>query len=275
MATVNYRHAFHAGNFADCMKHAVLVWLLRALKRKPAPLFMLDTHAGVGRYNLEAGPAACTGEWRRGIARLLDNPPPQLADYVDLVRSLGLYPGSPALARALLRPGDRMACCELHPEDAAALRRRFAGDRQVAVHHRDAWEALGGLLPPKERRGVVLIDPPFENPQEFAQLADGLAAGWRRFRTGVFAAWFPIKHRASVRQFLAAVQQSGISDVVAAELCLREPVDPARLNGCGLLVLNPPYRFEQEVPPILAALLDRLGEREPGEVVAIRRIVDA
>ena len=214
------------------------------------------------------------GNGETGIARLLDDPPAALADYVGLVRSLGLYPGSPAITRALLRPDDRLACCELHPEDAAALRRHFAGDRQVAVHHRDAWEALGALLPPKERRGLVLIDPPFEDPHEFAQLARGLATGWQRFRTGVFAAWYPIKQRAPVRQFLTDLQQSGMRDIVAAELCLREPVDPARLNGCGMLVVNPPWRFEQEVPAILAALLDRLGDREPGEVAAVRRIVD-
>jgi 23S rRNA (adenine2030-N6)-methyltransferase len=271
---VNYRHAFHAGNFADCIKHAVLVWLLRALQRKPAPMFVLDTHAGVGRYNLDTGPAARTGEWQNGIARLLDGPPPALADYVSLVRSLGLYPGSPVITRALLRPDDRMACCELHPEDAAALRRHFTGDPQVAVHHRDAWEAIGALLPPKERRGLVLIDPPFEDPHEFAQLARGLATGWQRFRTGVLTAWYPIKQRAPVRQFLADLQQSGMRDIVAAELCLREPIDPARLNGCGMLVVNPPWRFEQEVSAILAALLDRLGDREPGEATAVRRIVD-
>src|SRR5271166_1358539 len=274
MAAVNYRHAFHAGNFGDCVKHAVLIWLLRALQRKPAPLFFLDTHAGVGCYELDAVPAARTGEWQKGIARLLDDPPPALAGYVSLVRSLGLYPGSPAIARALLRPGDRMACCELHPADAGTLRRHFAGDRQVAVHHRDAWEAVGALLPPRERRGLVLIDPPFEDPGEFAQLAQGLATGLQRFRTGVFAAWYPIKQRAPVRQFLADLQQSSARDIVAAELCLREPADPARLNGCGMLVVNPPYRFEQEVPAILAALLDRLGDREPGEAATVRRIVD-
>jgi 23S rRNA (adenine2030-N6)-methyltransferase len=272
---VNYRHAFHAGNFADCMKHAVLVWLLRALQRKPAPLFVLDTHAGVGCYDLGFGPAMRSGEWRHGIARLLEDPPPALADYLALVGSPGRYPGSPALARALLRPDDRMACCELHAEDAAALRRHFAGDRQVGVHHRDAWEALGGLLPPKERRGLVLIDPPFEDPQEFARLAEGLVTGWQRFRTGVFAAWYPLKQRAPVRQFLADLRQTGIRDIVTAELCLREPVDPARLNGCGMLLVNPPYRCEQEVPAILAALLAGLGEREPGEAAAVTRIVDA
>jgi 23S rRNA (adenine2030-N6)-methyltransferase len=271
---MNYRHAFHAGNFGDCVKHAMLVWLLRALQRKPAPLCVLDTHAGIGCYDLVNGPAARTEEWRRGIGRLLDDPPPLLADYIALVQSLGLYPGSPAIARALLRPDDRLVCCELHPQDAAILRRHFAGDAQVAVHHRDAWEALGALLPPQQRRGLVLIDPSFEDPQEFVTLARGLATGWQRFRTGVFAAWYPIKQRGPIRQFLADMKQSGVRDIVTAELCLREPVDPVRLNGCGILVVNPPYRFELEVPAILVALLGRLGDREPGEAATVRRIVD-
>ncbi len=271
---MNYRHAFHAGNFGDCVKHAVLVWLLRALMRKPGPVFVLDTHAGVGRYDLRDGPAARTGEWRNGIARLVDDPPDALADYVRLVGSIGLYPGSPAIIRALLRPDDSLTCCELHPDDAVALRRCFAHDRQVAVHHRDGWEALGALVPPKQRRGLVLIDPPFEDPREFAELASGLAVGHARFATGVFVAWYPIKHRAPVRTFMTALRESGMRDVVAAELCLREPVDPTRLNGCGLLVINPPYRFEQDVPPILDALLDRLGNREAGEGLMIARVVD-
>jgi len=271
---MNYRHAFHAGNFADCMKHAVLVWLLRALMRKPAPLFVLDTHAGVGRYDLNDGPAARTCEWQQGIGKLLDDPPPPLADYIGLVRTLGLYPGSPAIARALLRADDRMACCELHPDDAATLRRYFARDRQVAVHHRDAWEALRALLPPQQRRGLVLLDPPFEDPQEFSQLASGLAAGHARFGNGVFAAWYPIKHRAPSRKFLTDLHDTGIRDIIAAELCLREPVDPARLNGCGMLLINPPYRFEQDVLPMLNALRDRLGNREAGEAATIRRISD-
>jgi 23S rRNA (adenine2030-N6)-methyltransferase len=271
---VNYRHAFHAGNFADCMKHALLVWLTRALQRKPAPVFVLDTHAGAGRYDLTGGPAERTGEWRDGIARLIEDTPAALADYVGLVRELGFYPGSPALIRALLRPEDRLACCELHPEDAAVLRRQFAHDRQVAVHHRDGWEALGALLPPLEKRGLVLIDPPFEAPDEFTSLAAGLNRGYARFRTGVFAAWYPVKHRTPVRAFHAAVRDSSLRDVVAAELLLREPTDPTRLNGCGLLVVNLPWRFEQEARPILAALLDRLGHREAGEGIAIVRLAD-
>jgi 23S rRNA (adenine2030-N6)-methyltransferase len=223
---------------------------------------------------LAAGPAEQTGEWRRGIGRLLDDPPQVLAAYVGLVTGLGVYPGSPALVRALLRPNDHLICCELHPDEHAALRRRFARDPAVAVHRRDAWEALAALLPPQPRRGLVLIDPPYETPDEFDRLVKGLAAGLARFRTGVFAAWYPIKHRAPVRNFLGAIRQAGIRDIVAAELLLREPLDPARLNGCGMLVINPPYRFETDAMPILAALLDRLGAREPGEDIAMIRLVD-
>jgi len=267
---VNYRHAFHAGNFADCMKHALLVWLLRAMARKAAPFCVLDSHAGAGRYDLDSGPATRTGEWRSGVARLLEAPPAALQDYVGLVRALGLYPGSPAIVRALLRPGDRLVCCELHPADAAALRRRFTGDRQVAVHRRDGWEALGALLPPTERRGLVLVDPPYETPDEFATLARALCTAHGRFRTGVYAAWYPIKHRAPVRVFHSALRKSGMRDIVAAELLLREPLDPARLNGCGLLVVNPPWRFEDEAGPILAALLGRLGGEAGGSAEMLR-----
>lgn len=269
---MNYRHAYHAGNFADCMKHALLVWLVDALQRKPAPIFVLDTHAGAGSYDLTVGPAQRSGEWRQGIGRLLDDPPPALSRYLGLIRMLGLYPGSPVLVRAMLRPDDRLACCELHPDDALELRRRFAHDPQVAVHRRDAWEAIGALLPPKERRGLVLIDPPFEQREEFAHLATGLATAQRRFGTGVIAAWYPVKHRAPVRGFFTAVQETGLRDVVAAELCLREPLSAERLNGCGLLVVNPPFRFEQEALPMLHALLERLGEGGRGACATVTRI---
>jgi 23S rRNA (adenine2030-N6)-methyltransferase len=271
---MNYRHAFHAGNFADCVKHAILVWLVRAMARKPAGFAALDTHAGIGRYDLGEGPAERTGEWRAGIARLLDDPPEALADYVGLVRQCGLYPGSPTLIRALLRPQDRLLCCELHPEDFRTLRRLFREDAQVAVHRRDGWEALGGLLPPAARRGLVLIDPPYEAEDEFDRLARGLVTGCARFPRGVFAAWYPIKHRAPVRAFHQALRDAGLRDVVAAELWLRAPLDAARLNGCGLVVVNPPFRFEIELPPVLDALLARLGMREAGEGSAVLRIAD-
>ncbi len=270
---MNYRHAYHAGNFADCTKHALLVWLLRALLRKPAPFAVLDTHAGAGRYDL-SGAAERTGEWRAGIARLLHDPPAPLADYVGLVESQGLYPGSPALVRALLRPGDRLICCELHPEDAGELRQVFARDRQVAVHERDGWAALGALLPPAAKRGLVLIDPPYEAPGEYGRVAAAMAAAARRFSAGVVVAWYPIKHRAPVRTLHEAVRLAGVRDVVAAELWLREPTDPARLNGNGLLVRNPPFRWHEEWPDLLAALLTRLGDGEPGQGWSAHRVTE-
>jgi 23S rRNA (adenine2030-N6)-methyltransferase len=266
---VNYRHAFHAGNFADCMKHALLVALVRSLLKKPAPLFVLDTHAGAGQYDLETGPAARTQEAATGIMRLLDRTPGPLEDYVALVRDLGLYPGSPRLVRALLRPDDRLACCEMHPEEYVALRRRIGRDPRVAVHRRDAWEALKALLPPTQKRGLILIDPPYEDPAEYQRLAEGLTIAHGRFRGGVIAAWYPAKRRASVRAFFASLS---VPDVIVAELLLREPIDPTRLNGCGMLIVNPPYRFEEEARPIMDSLLDRLGGREPGEAATITRL---
>ena len=268
---VNYRHAFHAGNFADCFKHALLLALLGLLARKAAPFFVLDTHAGRGSYDLLADEAGRTGEWRDGIARLIP-PLPALALYVGLVQRLGLYPGSPALVRASLRPGDALACCELHPEDAAALRRRFRGDPSVAVHARDGYEAIRALLPPVQQRGLVLIDPPYERPDEFACVLGALRDGAARFGTGVFAAWYPIKHRSPVSAFHNDVRHAGLRDCVAAELWLRPPTDPARLNGCGLLVRNPPWGFEAEAAVILAAFCDILGEAGAGS--AILRLTD-
>ena len=266
---MNYRHAFHAGNFADCMKHAILVWCLRAMQNKPAGVFVLDTHAGVGRYDLNASEAERTGEWRDGIGRLLDDPPAALADYVGLVRD-DLYPGSPALVRALLRPSDRLACCELHPVDAAALKVSFRLDDQVAIHLRDGFDAVGGLLPPAGlRRALVLIDPPYEAADDAARVAEAMRVARQKMPGATVLAWYPIKHRAPVRALHASVT---VPDVVAAELWLREPLDPGRLNGCGLLIGNPPFGFEDGVTPILAALLKRLGTRDPGEGFGVVRV---
>ncbi len=274
---MNYRHAFHAGNFADCLKHALLVWLLRTMQAKATPLRVLDTHAGIGRYDLSAPEAQRTGEWQGGIGRLLAAPDPALAEYVALVRQAGapaFYPGSPALVRALLRPQDQLLACELHPEDHALLRAHFRGDPQVAVHHRDAWEALKALTPFPEKRGLVLMDPPFEQEGEFDRLAAGVALVNHRFRAAVQACWYPLKHRAPVRAFHTALKDSGVRDILAAELWLREPTDPTRLNGCGLVVVNPPWKFEAEGSAILAALLRQLGTREAGEGWAMQRVAD-
>ncbi|MBP0462285.1 23S rRNA (adenine(2030)-N(6))-methyltransferase RlmJ [Roseomonas sp. PWR1] len=271
---MNYRHAFHAGNHADCLKHVLLVWLLGALARKPAPFAVLDTHAGRGIYDLGATEAQRTGEAAKGALRLADVRDGPLAPYVDALRAQGFparYPGSPSLIRGVLRDHDRLACCELHPEDHAALRTLFARDRQVAVHRRDAWEAIRALTPFPERRGLVLLDPPFEKEDEFARLAAAITEVNRRFRAAIVAAWYPVKHRAPVRDFHDALRASAVRDVVAAELWLREPTDPRRLNGSGLLVVNPPFGFEEAAGDMLAALLAAL-ETEAGAGVSVQRV---
>lgn len=271
---MNYRHAYHAGNFADCMKHALLLWLLRALQRKEAGFLTLDTHAGIGRYDLSGDEARRTGEWQDGIGRLRAGPAdPALADYLGLVETLGLYPGSPAIVASLLRPQDRLICCELHPEDLAACRVSFRGNRQVAIHLRDGYEAIGAFLPPKEKRALVLIDPPYEQTDEFSRLTQALRQGVEKFPSGVYAAWYPIKHRAPVRAFHQAVADAGLRDVVAAELLLREPLEADRLNGCGLMIVNPPWKFQEEARTMLAALAARLTLGEPGAGFQLTRIV--
>lgn len=254
---MNYRHAYHAGNFADCFKHALLVALLNSFARKPAPYFAMDTHAGAGRYDLKAETACRTDEANTGIRLLLQRSPSVLARYLGLVERLGLYPGSPALIRAAMRGNDRLACCGLHPEDATTLRRQFHRDRQVEVHHRSGWEALGALLPPREKRGLVFVDPPFEDRDEFLILADGLRRGHDQFGHGVFAAWYPIKRMAAVRGLHASLASSGVRNIIAVELHLRDTTDVDRLNGCGLIVINPPYQFEDQANSIVSAVLSR------------------
>jgi 23S rRNA (adenine2030-N6)-methyltransferase len=272
---VNYRHAFHAGNACDVAKHALLVALLQALRMKAKPFRVLDTHAGIGSYVLASAEAERTGEWRAGIGRVADATDGPLADYTALVRAAGfpdIYPGSPELIRALLRPDDQLVLCELHPEDHATLRGRYRGDPQVAVHRRDAWEAVEALTPFPERRGLVLIDPPFEQPGEFERAATALARLRHRFRAGIVAAWYPIKHRAPPRAFHTALRDAQVPDCIAAELLLREPTDPTRLNGCGLLVANPPHGFAERAQAILAALLPPLAQGEAGAASAVTRI---
>lgn len=272
---MNYRHAFHAGNHADCLKHALLLLLLDALKRKDAPFAVLDTHAGRGIYDLSADEAARTGEAARGALRLQGIADGPLAPFVAALAAQGFparYPGSPALIRAALRPQDRLAGCELHPEDHAALRAHFARDRQVAVHRRNAYEAIRALTPFPERRGLVLLDPPFEQDAEFARLAAAIAEVQRRFRAAIIAAWYPVKHRAPVRDFHDTLRDAGVRDVIAAEMWLREPTDPRRLNGSGLLVVNAPFGFEDAARDVLSALLAAL-ESESGAGVVVTRVV--
>lgn len=271
---MNYRHAYHAGNFADVLKHAVLALVIEYLKRKPAPFRVIDTHAGPGRYALASPEAGKTGEWRSGIARLIgpDSPPLTgeparlLAPYLAAVRTdnpagaLDFYPGSPLIARRLLRETDTLIANELHPEDQAALAALFRRDAIAKVMHLDGWVALRSLLPPRERRGVVLIDPPFEQEGEFDRLAQGLADGLERFATGVYLAWYPIKDPKPVARFHRTLQTARhAAPLLCAELMIRRGTDPERLNGCGLLIANPPFTLEGELALLLPELARRLA----------------
>lgn len=276
---MNYRHAYHAGNFADMMKHGLLLVILRHLLRKPAGFCVLDTHSGCGLYDLSGTEAQKTGEWREGIGLFPEIPqePEELRDYLTLARSFhrpDLYPGSPSLIASVLRPQDRLICCELHPEDAGILRRNFRFNSQVAVHERDGYEALKAFLPPRDlKRGLVLMDPPFEKTDEFDTLAKAIATSRRLFPMGIVAAWYPIKHRTPVRRFHDMLRDSGLRDIVDCSLYLRQPTDPTRLNGCGLTVVAPPYRFEDQAKRFLDALTPVLSKDDEA-FAEVTRIVE-
>jgi 23S rRNA (adenine2030-N6)-methyltransferase len=270
---MNYRHAYHAGNFADVAKHAAVALILDHLKSKDKPFVVVDTHAGPGRYDLLSEPAEKTGEWRNGIGRLWGRAglPPELAPYLAAIRrvnragvgNLRWYPGSPRLVRILMRPEDRLVAVELHPVDAQALQREFAGDSQVQIKRMDGYQALKAFLPPPERRGLVLVDPPFEVTDEFARLVKGLAEAHRRWAQGIFALWYPIKDEAPVKAFHDAVVGLGVRRVVAAEFLVRPATDPDRLNGCGLLLINPPWTLADDLRRLLTRLADLLSDPGP------------
>jgi 23S rRNA (adenine2030-N6)-methyltransferase len=274
---LNYRHAFHAGNFADVFKHCLLVQLLHALQRKDKPMAYLDTHAGIGLYDLSGDAARRTGEWRDGIRRVLaaEDPPQAVARYLDLVRAAGAprwYPGSPALAHALLRPQDSAALCELHAEDATTLRAHYRADPRVAVHRRDGYEAIKALLPPRERRGLVLIDPPFEEREEFDRLLQALADAHRRWPTGVFALWYPVVHAAHVERFRQGIRNAGIERVLDVRFSPQQAELPGSFSGCGMVIVNPPWSMWNALPDWLPWLADTVaadGARGRSEAVWI------
>ncbi|MGA7986582.1 MAG: 23S rRNA (adenine(2030)-N(6))-methyltransferase RlmJ [Burkholderiales bacterium] len=254
-----YRHQFHAGNFADVFKHALLVRLLLALRRKDKPFAYLDTHAGTGRYDLEHPWAQKNAEFRDGIARIFDHGdvPPLVAPYLAAVRSenpdgrLRWYPGSPLIARRLLRAGDRALLTELNKKDCAALEKLFLRDRQVAVRLMDGYQSLKAHLPPKERRGLVLIDSSFDRKHEFERLTEALRVAHERWPTGVYALWFPLMEPAAMRAFERQIEASGIRRILWLELRLGAQRTADKLDGCGMIVVNPPYGFAEEAAPLV------------------------
>ncbi|MGX7872211.1 23S rRNA (adenine(2030)-N(6))-methyltransferase RlmJ [Mesorhizobium sp. ORM6] len=271
---MNYRHAYHAGNFADVVKHIVLTRLLEYLKQKDKAFRVIDTHAGIGRYDLSSPEAQKTGEWQGGIGRLIDasfdaRTTALLAPYLETVRSLNpeggvkKYPGSPLLTRTLLRKQDRLSAIELHPKDAVRLKAEFADDFQTRVMELDGWLALGAHLPPKEKRGLVLVDPPFEEEGEFGRLVDGLVKAHRRWTGGIYALWYPIKDRKAIIAFRKALKQSGIPKILDIEFEIRPASPEPSLDGSGMVVVNPPFTLEDELRTVLPALHKLLVMEKP------------
>lgn len=272
---MNYRHAFHAGNFADVVKHTILTRILTYLMRKDAAFRVLDTHAGLGIYDLYGDMAERTGEWRDGIGRVMaaELTPPVaalLAPYLDAVRAqnpegdLRYYPGSPFITRHMLREQDRLMAFELHPMDANRLKENFAGDFQTRITQLDAWDIFGTHLPPKEKRGLVLVDPPFEEKGEFTRMAQSLEKAHKRWPGGMYAYWYPIKEPAEVETYVKALKNTGIPKILRLELTIRASSAPPRLHGTGMVVVNPPFVLEEEMRALLPVLTDLLSDEGRG-----------
>lgn len=269
--SMNYRHVYHAGNFADVLKHVVLTRIVEYLKRKEGAFRVIDTHAGTGFYDLSSAEAQKTGEWQGGIGKVLHADMPEdaaalLDPYLDIVARFNaghpfrFYPGSPTIVRELLRGQDRLTAIELHPEDAFALKTRFAGDFQCRVIELDGWLALGAHMPPKEKRGLVLVDPPFEQEGEFDRLVERLKTAWARWPGGTYALWYPVKDRLAVEQFRSDLARAGIPKMVDISLMIRPDSPEPRLDGTGMVVVNPPFVLEAEMKTVLPVLAARLGE---------------
>jgi 23S rRNA (adenine2030-N6)-methyltransferase len=289
---MNYRHIFHAGNFADVFKHAVLTLLLKALTAKDKPFCYLETHAGGGRYDLDAEAARKTGEARAGIGRLWPQRErfPELADYFSAIAALNpggalrFYPGSPAVARAVLRDTDRLLLYEVLPEECAPLRDASTRDTRVHVFCQDGYAGLKAQLPPRERRGLVLIDPPYEtatgtslsrgprlNPiaeaDDFTRACEALRLAHARWATGIFVLWYPVKARAPVARLHRVLTASGIRKVLCAELMLHPEDTAFRLNGSGLVIVNPPWKLDRTLESLLPRILAALGGEAEGRAV--------
>ena len=271
---LSYRHLFHAGNYADVFKHALLARLLLALGAKEKPYCYIDTHAGTGRYDLGHEWAWKTREFENGIGRLWERKdiPAALSPYMDAVRSenpkgrLRYYPGSPLIALKLRRPEDRILLSELNKTDCAELEAVIGRERHVAVHLMDGYQALQTFLPPRERRGLVLLDSSFDRSGEFARIAKALKAAHQRWTTGIYAIWYPLMAPAVMEGFSRAVERTGIDKILRLELRVREPAKDAPRPGCGMLVVNPPWKFDREARPLLDWIWRALAQDGAGGV---------
>ena len=267
---MNYRHAFHAGNHADVLKHLCIARILALLAKKDAPYAYLDSHAGVGLYDLQGDQASRTGEWREGIGRLWEQPalPEALMNYLQVVRALNAdgrlryYPGSPELARRLSRPQDRLHCNEKHPEDGALLKANMAEDRRVAVHRGDGWHVPRALLPTAEKRVLLLIDPPFEQVDELQRCVKALNDALGRMRQAIVVIWYPIKDERQLRSFYQALAASAAPKLLRAELMVHPADNALGLNGSGLAIANPPWGLEDSLRELLPWLAEQLAQSQ-------------
>jgi 23S rRNA (adenine2030-N6)-methyltransferase len=277
---MNYQHAFHAGNFADVHKHAVLARILTYLRNKPAAFRVIDTHAGAGRYDLFGAEPTRSGEWLAGIKKLWDARVGQgadaaetlLAPYRDAVAALNpggrlrTYPGSPLIALGLMRPQDRLIACELEPRAAGLLKNALRGDDRAKVIALDGWTALSAYVPPKERRGVVLIDPPFEDAADFTKLSSALAAAHRKWPTGIYMLWYPIKNRDAPDALARRLKKAGLPVLLRCEISVAAPTGDAGLTGSGLILVNPPFKLDAELKILLPALGRAFGPQTTSRI---------
>ncbi len=263
---MNYRHSFHAGNSADVVKHALLIALVRALQLKEGALTLIDTHAGCGLYDLEGDHAQRTREAAQGVLRALADPDPLLGDYRAAVQAVNdgeqtrFYPGSPRVLAQLLRAQDALILNEKHPEDAAALRAAMR-TASAAVHERDAYELWLALLPTRTPRGLVVVDPPYEQTDERARITSTLAAAHRKWAHGVTVIWYPLKDRSEHARWKDKLRRLGIPKFLTVEHWLYDADEPGLYNGAGLFIVNPPYAFTQGLPPLLEALRAALAPK--------------
>lgn len=277
---LSYRHAFHAGNFADVLKHAVLVLALEHMVKKDKAFTYIDTHAGAGRYHLEEDYAQKTGEYRQGIERLWQRTglPTALQSYVAIVRQmnpagrLSVYPGSPLLAATILRPWDRGYLFELHPSDYPLLAETFAGQRAFRALHADGCRNLNSLLPTASRRGLILIDPSYELTTDYREVIHTIADGYRRFASGTYLLWYPVVKRQAVHTMEQQLCASGMTKILQAELLLQPDGAALGMTGAGLFMVNPPWTLEAQLREVLPYLAEQLGDQ--GSTYKLAKLAD-
>ncbi|MFS7196873.1 23S rRNA (adenine(2030)-N(6))-methyltransferase RlmJ [Rahnella inusitata] len=260
---LSYRHSFHAGNHADVLKHTVQSLIIESLKEKDKPFLYLDTHAGAGRYQLSGEHAGRTGEYLEGIARIWqrDDIPEELAAYMSVVghfnrnENLRYYPGSPLIARQLLREEDKLQLTELHPSDFPLLRSEFQKDDRTRVSRADGYQQLKAQLPPLSRRGFILMDPPYELKTDYQDVVKGIQEGYKRFATGTYALWYPVVMRQQIKKMLRDLEATGIRRILQIELGVRPDSDQRGMTASGMIVINPPWKLEQQMKNVLPWLL--------------------